>query len=408
MRAVLIPVLSMVGLAGFAAEQTEPALKDAFAVIHGKRADGGGYHPFYNYVIAPHAVVSRRVVYCAYQNTRGQPMAALYDVRRKQWIGPVRASKIGLGGDDHGNPSIYLDRKGYVHLFYGCHNRAMRHTRSEHPHDITAWSERKSPTGHATYPQTMRLADGTFCLFCRAGGHPAPWTMRTSLDDCRTWRKGERIIEMRAKPRDPRAAAYCCFFPGTERKTIHCFWNFKDDDPRRRPKAYPDLRESVYRYNIYYIRRDAEGIWRNAAGEEVALPVSKVEADAKCMVYNSGEQFAYPSSPIADAEDRPYVRISTGVQDWQPGKRRVIVPMRTKFATLREGKWEIVDEVPKRWPGDVTAVLRGPGPHAFGDAKPERWFIFYRRFEKDRTGIFLYGTKTGYARRVRATKDAED
>ena len=44
-------------------------------------------------------------------------------------------------------------------------------------------------------------------------------------------------------------------------------------------------RFAVYRYNVYYVRRDPDGVWRNARGEAVELPISKATADAKCLVY---------------------------------------------------------------------------------------------------------------------------
>jgi len=380
-----------------AAKLPPPTREHAFVVMPpGRRNDGLRRHPFYGYVITPHAVVDGGVVYCAYQNGRGEPMVASYDIAKKTRAGPVRASTFGLGGDDHGNPSFYVDRKGYLHVFYGCHGRAMRHTKSVKPRDITKWQEQKPPTPRATYPQSMRLSDGTACLFYRAGGHMAPWTLRTSTDDCTTWSKGMRIIEMRVKPRDPRAAAYCAFRPGADGKTIHCFWNFKDDNPRRRPKAYPDLHEAVYRYNMYYVRRDPDGVWRTRAGEAVSLPVSKAEADAKCTAYDSGKEFAYPGRIAVDGKDRPHIKLSTGVRDWRKD-RRVVVPMRFKYAALAEGKWAVTDNLPDGWSAEVKTVISGRGLEAFGDRSRGRWFIFYRYLPDNSVGIFLYHEATGYA-----------
>jgi hypothetical protein len=381
-----------------AQELPEPSREHAFAALSGTRNDGTRYHPFYGLVITPHAVVGKGTVYCAFQNTRGRPIVMAYDIERKAWGGPVVASTFGLGGDDHGNPSVYLDRRGHLHLFYGCHGGPMRHTRTTRPHDISEWSKQKSPTRRATYPQSMRLADGTVCLFYRAGGHMSPWALRTSGDDCATWSKGRRVIEMRVKPRDPRAAAYCDFFPGAHGKTVHCFWNFKDDNPRRRPKAYPRLHEAVYRYNIYYIRRDPDGTWHNAAGEVMGLPVSRAAADAKCLLYDSGKQFAYPNRVAVDRQDRPYLRLRTGVQDWRKG-RRVVIPMRLKYATWRDEAWRVSDELPGDWPEEAAAVVGARGFPAFGDSSYGRWFIFYTRFRPSGTGLFLYDERSGYATR---------
>ena len=62
-------------------------------------------------------------------------------------------------------------------------------------------------------------------------------------------------------PKAPQAAAYAYFLPGPQGRTIHCFWNHKDDNAGRinagrmtkhpwRPLKYKGLHEAVYRYNI--------------------------------------------------------------------------------------------------------------------------------------------------------------
>ena len=390
-----------------------PALEHAFAVNEPETVrDGRPYTPFYGYVISPHAVVARGTVFCAFQNAAGRPIAMAYGIGRKAWGGPVKASSLGLGRDAHGNPSLCIDAHGDLHIFYGCHGGRMRHTRSSRPYDIAAWQEQKSPTPRATYPQTMRLADGTVCLFYRAGGHTAPWSLRTSSDDCRTWSDAQRIIEMRLKPRDRLAAAYCHFFPGSHGKTIHCFWNHKDDNAARvrgnrkhpwRPLKYKGLHEAVYRYNVYYVRRDADGAWRNAAGDAVTLPISKAEADARCLVYDSGDEFAFLGCRQAvNAEDRPYFTFGTGVVDWARVKKPVVVPVRRKFAHVEAGKWRISDAMPGDWTPDVVRVLTARGLGADGGGAARGWFIHATRKLSEAHpfgAVFLYHDQTGYATR---------
>jgi len=395
-----------------ARENPEPSLEQAFAMNRPARlGDRRHYSPFYGYVIGPHAVVERGRVFCAFQNPDGQPIVMAYDVAAGKWTGPVRASEFGLKGDDHGNPSICVDGQGHLHVFYGCHGGPMRHTRSTKPYDVTAWEEQPPPTPRATYPQTMRMADGTVCLFYRAGGHMAPWSLRTITDGCRTWSDAARIIEMRLDPPDRLAAAYCQFFPGAKSDTIHCFWNHKDDNAARvsdqrphpwRPLKYPGLHEAVYRYNVYYVHRNAEGTWQNAAGEAVQLPISKAEADAKCLVYDSGDEFAFLGSRQAvDAADRPYFKFGTGVVDWARVERRVIVPPVDKYAQFADGHWQVHDAMPERWPPEVRRTVESPGPAAYG---PEAagWSIFCQRepVEPDAGAtVFLYHDERGFATR---------
>ena len=411
-------VLAASGCVALAGSLPPEAPELAFAELESRTSgDGRVYPAFYGYVISPHAVAQAGTVFCAFQNTSGQPVAMAYDVAKKNWSGPVKVSAHGLGRDTHGNPSLCIDGKGHLHVFYGCHGSPMRHARSARPLDITTWQEQPPPTPRATYPQSMRLADGALCLLYRAGGHMAPWCLRTSTDDGATWGKPEPIIEMRRKPRDPRAAAYSNFFPGPDGKTIHCFWSHKDDNAARvkgdrrhpwRPLKYKGLNEAVYRYNTYYIRRDPDGAWRNAAGQKVGLPVSKAEADARCMVYDSGDEFTllgYRSRIAADANERPYVKIYTGVVDWTTGmdKPRVVhVPMRHRFAHFAGGRWHVTDTMPGGWPAEVKATITARGLAAYGDPSGGRWLVFCSRSRlKPGAGcfVFLYHERDGYAAR---------
>ena len=410
--AVMFMTVSCV-LAGFAEDCSGASATDnAFAMI-GAEMSVGNFHlypPFYSNVIAPHAVVADGKVFCAFQDTRGRPVVMAYDITGIKWSKPVTASEFGLGKDAHGNPSICIDRKGYIHIFYGCHSRAMRHTKSVRPFDITTWREQSAPTQRATYPQSMIMADDTICLFYRAGGHMEPWTLQTSSDDGATWSPKEKVIEMRLEPRDHLAAAYAAIIPGAEGRTIHCFWVHKDDNAARvrgdkkhpwRPLKYKGLHEAVYRYNQYYIRRDAAGVWRNVEGRKVELPVSKAFADEHCLVFDSGHEFTNIARPIVDADNRPYAVFKYGVGDWKKGGAAVM-PWSRKYSSYNTGAWRTTDNVPDAWPANVQTLARAQGPIAFGDKSHGNWFIWYERVsEGPQPGsyIFLSHEKDGFITR---------
>ncbi|MGD8239961.1 MAG: BNR-4 repeat-containing protein [Armatimonadota bacterium] len=395
-----------------------PSPELAFATIGPATVSGGRlYPPFYNYVITPHAVVDGTTAFCAFQDAKGRPIVMAYDTEAETWSGPVRASDQGLGDDSHGNPSICIDGSGRLHLFYGCHGGPMRHTRSAKPRDITEWEEQPSPAPKATYPQSMRMEDGSIFLFYRAGGHVEPWMMQVSTDDCATWGEPERIVEMRRDPPDPLAAAYCKFVPSRDGRRIHCFWNHKDDNAARvtdakphpwRPLKYKGLHEAVYRYNAYYIRRDPSGAWRTAADKTVEPPISKAVADARCLVYDSGDEFTfvpYESRLAIGAAGRPYLKLRTGVVDWvnrHDDPDAAIVPVRTKHIRLVKQKWDVVDELPEDWPKGIQVALAARGLEAFGDRPEGRWFIFCTRAPLgpgDGSFVFFYNLQKGYAKR---------
>ena len=399
-------LLAGVALPAPAAERWRPTIGQAFAKI---QRDGKPYAAFYDYYICPHAVEGDGKVFCAYQDGGGRPIAMAYDPASKAWAGPVRASDHGLGADTHGNPSVCLDGRGRVHLFFGCHGRAMWHVRSKRPYDITEWEKMPSPTDRATYPETLRLADGRLLLFYRAGGHMEPWSMRTSRDDGESWSPAERIIEMRLKPKDRLAAAYCAFLPGAAYRTVHCFFVHKDDNPGSgrgkphpwRPLKYPGLHEAVYRYNVYYIRRDADGTWRGCDGTALTLPLSKAEADLHARVYDTGDEFAGHRRIAIGPDDTPYLRFTVGVSDWTSGK--VLVPHKTKFTAPRGGTWQVHDELPGDWPEAVRRAILTPGPAAYGKTFPNPWFIHHARGAKadpTATYIWLGHVEAGYATRA--------
>lgn len=406
------PLVMAVATGASARSDASDKRETAFATI-GPALVKGNYHqypPFYSNVIAPHVVVAEGKVYCAFQNTKGQPVVMAYDTKDGSWAGPVTASEFGLGKDSHGNPSICIDRRGHIHIFYGCHGGRMRYTRSARPYSIAEWQEQPCPTARATYPQSIRMADGGIFLFYRAGGHMEPWSARISKDNGQTWSGQEKVIEMRLAPPDRLAAAYASICPGYEGRTIHCFWVHKDDNAARvrgerehpwRPLKYKGLHEAVYRYNMYYIYRDTKGTWRNIAGEEVELPVSKAFADKHCIVHDSGDEFTNIGFPFVDKKNRPYVRFKTGVGDWKAGGK-IIKPWHGLYAHYDADKWHVSGKVPASWPGEAKAFAAGKGAAAFGPKSQVDWFIYYTndRYNPDKgSSIFLHNLTTGYASR---------
>jgi len=398
-----------------------PTPEDAFAVLARRLMDRPNriskdearlYCPFYNYKTTPHAIVAQGNVYCVFQNSEGRPFAMTYDIDEKSWAGPVQISDFGLGRDKHGVPSLCIDGQGHLHVFFGCHVHPMRHCRSVRPYDINAWEKQEAPSkGHATYPGLMRLADGAIYLFYRAGFHLEPWVMQTSVDDCKSWCRPQPVIEMRRDSGDPGLGAYCRFFPGSDGKTIHCFWNLKDDTPTP-PAEYPRFDEAVYRYHIYYMRRDPDGAWRNAAGQKVSLPVNKAQAHAKCLVYDSGDRFTlmqYGCRLGVDATNRPYIKFRTGVVDWMRVKshdindpRIVVEPLTYRFASFESGEWRVCDRMPIGWPPEAASLICARGVIAYGGNAQGQWRIFWplRPLTSDKGAfVFLYNTESGYATR---------
>jgi hypothetical protein len=395
---VALAVSFLVALSCHGAEDEVPgpSIKSAFASV---QRDGKPYKTFYNNFIAPHAVVEKNIIFTAHQDGKGRPIIDAYDIKKKTWVGPVRASDYGLGRDTHGNPSITIDTKGHLHIFFGCHGKAMKHVRSVAPYDISQWEEMSSPTQRATYSQSMRMADGSIYLFYRAGTHLAPWSMRISKDDGKSWSKQQPIIQMKHNFPDKKACSYNAFVPGADYKTVHCFWVYKDDNPSGNKRKYQGMHEAVYRYNVYYAKRTAVGEWIAADGKVMSdLPVNKNFSDKHAMFLDSGEEFISPKRIVIDQNDTPYIRIRQGVTDKLGGK--VIVPDQFKFASPLKGTWGLHDEMPNQWPGLVKDLLLSAGPAAFGGGQPNTWFIHYEEGPPEdvkATYVWLGHIEKGYA-----------
>ena len=79
-------------------EAAGPSIKEAFASL---QRNGKPYKTFYNNYIAPHAILEKDLVFTAHQDGQGRPIIDAYDIRKKTWLGPVRASNSGLGISSH-------------------------------------------------------------------------------------------------------------------------------------------------------------------------------------------------------------------------------------------------------------------------------------------------------------------
>ena len=216
--------------------------------------------------------------YVVYPDASQNPVVACYDHSSRQWSAPVVAGRMSLADDDHGNPAMLIDRTGYVHVFYGCHGGPMRYARSAKGRDISAWTDMPDPTPHATYPQVMEMADGTIYLFYPAGGHTADWVYRTCEDGTDKW-SGQTPVIRGVPPRD---SWYVQFVKGPG-DTIHAGFVWKDDTNGLKAPGP----EFTHRYDLFHMWRDTHGVWKNAAGQTLPLPLLKGDAYRLCKVYDS-------------------------------------------------------------------------------------------------------------------------
>lgn len=87
---------------------------------------------------------------------------------------PGMTAEFGLPNaiDSHNTWVIAQDSDGYLHISGNHHNHALRYARSTNPRNITAWTAAPmvgTNEGSVTYPQFVKLGDGTLLYFYREG-----------------------------------------------------------------------------------------------------------------------------------------------------------------------------------------------------------------------------------------------
>ncbi len=265
-------------------------------------ADDGASNAVHD-LIQPQAAYFSGRTFVVYQGKDYHPYITYYDHRKEAWaaetvkVGENPLAEIAYG-DDHGAPAIAVDAKGYLHVFYGSHITPQKYARSARPADMTDWEEMDPPIESATYPMPMKLADGTLALFLRKGGWPNPWLMMTSEDRGESWSDPETIVDFLPM------GVYVTFVPGLEGKSVHAA--FVHQNVERRP-------EWENRRHTFYMRRDEDGVWRNAEGESLTLPVTEEKAFDQCLVWRTDEPRHSNAPGVGyDEFDRPYLLIIDG------------------------------------------------------------------------------------------------
>ncbi len=217
-------------------------------------------------------------VYVAYQGPGYDPYVASYDETTRTWHAPVRVGTNPLRLDAHGAPALVVDSAGFIHVFFGCHFMPLQHSVSAVPGSIDAWRQLPPISSDGTYPQPIKLSDGTLLIFFRQGGVDLyAWAMRISHDNGLTWDYGELPV-LAGENGGGSPSNYANFSLGSGDIVNVAFTRM---DPSRSPTW-------AQRRNVYYAWRDTDGIWYDIKGRSVILPVTPQTADAQLRVFDSG------------------------------------------------------------------------------------------------------------------------
>ncbi|MDO8879526.1 MAG: cell wall-binding repeat-containing protein [Coriobacteriia bacterium] len=241
--------------------------------------------------IHPAALRVGSVTYLGYQGPGFDPYVAAYDEGSDAWHGPRRIGTNPLRLDAHGAPSLYLDPAGRVHAFFGSHWTPMLHARQVRSAPDSAWESAASlPAG--TYPQAVRMPDGDLELYYRDSG--GNWAFTASADGAATFGAPVRVLAADS------ATGWYADFRMAGNGTLHAVFTWFDLDLQSAGREF-------VRRNLYYASRGTDGVWRGASGSALTLPITRAQADARCLLVDSGARFVNEMSVKADRDGAPCV-----------------------------------------------------------------------------------------------------
>ena len=220
--------------------------------------------------------------YLAWVGPNNHPYVSDYDHKRNLWNHQRVGTNLISPSDYHGNPSILIDKKGFLHVFYGGHNKHMRYSRSQKPLANTDWKDLTShiPYTDSTYPQLFEMSDGTIYCFYRRRTHRGNWSFITSKNNGTTWSKEIHVLDGKSPPGN---GWYASFAKDPNRDHIHLLflWHASKDD-------LPHSRR-----NLYYLQMEHSiGKWKSMKNDQIKTPLSFVEANEKVMIFDSKNKYS--------------------------------------------------------------------------------------------------------------------
>jgi hypothetical protein len=282
------------------------------------RSDVRPFLPF----VYPRAEHRDGRTYVTFQHTKNDPYIAAYDHEKKVWAPVVRAGDNPLKDNDgHGVAALWLDEEGRIHIIYGCRGTSAMHVRSRKPGDITSWEELPSPEKRCMFPKISRFNNGELMLFYRNGAYSVggqkhgPYGYKVSKDGGNTWGSFHKITS-------GEGAMFASAAIGPDNSIHVCLtW----DGP---PLVGPQ--------DINYVCRKPDGVWRNAEGDPVSLPLN-LEAVKSAKIYETGDdQTSCPPSMDFSPDGRLWVGFpSVERRDFVCGVRKPDGPFR--FSVVAKG-----------------------------------------------------------------------
>lgn len=205
--------------------------------------------------------------------------------------------------DPHDNPSIMIDRDGYIFVFVSGRGkkRAGYKYQSRSPFDIKEFVQISEE--ELTYPQPWSTNFGSFHFFTKYTGNRLLY-FETSRDGL-TWSEDKLLAAISA--REGEFAGHYQTSSSYDKKVVGTFFN-------RHPNGIVNKRTDLY----YVQSKDFGKTWTTADGREVKIPIKDQASQARVTGYAYQSKNVYLKDMGYDAQGRPaclYIR-SNG---YEPG-----------------------------------------------------------------------------------------
>jgi len=290
-------------------------------------------------------------VFITYQGHLTDPYVAAYNLESHQWQGPIKAADSTLSKgerkiDSHGRPIIEMDTQGHLHIVYGGHGGEredglnplsidtphaggrMLHVVSKKPYDISEFEYVDDITPFASYTKSYKMGNGDIYLFTRAGTHKSPWVYYKMPAGSKRFEEPVIITWPTPQSDDPINVDTFYINPLKNSDTeiaISFLWhecNFLEVHDK----------ETYARINAYYMRLDTtSGLFYNAQGENIELPVTIDVANDKMLAFDSTnrEETPFGTSPISLSSGTPAVAYEARTKDYREWR----------MTAFEEGQW---------------------------------------------------------------------
>ena len=305
-------------------------------------------------------------LYITYQGKLTDPYVASYNLVTQEWKGPFKAAESTLSKgdrkiDSHGRPIIEMDTQGYLHIVYGGHGGEredglnplsidtphaggrMLHVVSKKPYDISEFKYVDDITPFASYTKSYKMGNGDIYLFTRAGTHKSPWVYYKMPAGTKRFEKPVFITWPTPQSDEPINVDTFYINPLKISDTeiaISFLWhecNFLEIHDK----------ETYARINAYYMRLDTtSGLFYNAQGENIDLPVTIDVANDKMLAFDSTdrEETPFGTSPVILKSGQPAVAYEARTKAYREWR----------MAAFNNGQWQ--HSLPM--PGTVNRTLK--------------------------------------------------